>query len=103
MQNKILSLLSLAAKAGKVKSGDLQTEISVKKGEAILVIAAGDASLNTMKHFKDMCAYRKIPIYVYSVKEELGRHIGRNERAVIAVTDYGLGNRLISALEEEKK
>ena len=44
-----LSLAGLAAKAGKVVSGEFATEKAVKTGKAFLVITARDASENTKK------------------------------------------------------
>ena len=42
--SKVLSMLGLAAKAGKVASGEFSTEKEVKSGNACLVIVAEDAS-----------------------------------------------------------
>ena len=41
---KELSLLGLAAKAGKIVSGEFATENAVKAGKAFLVLTAEDAS-----------------------------------------------------------
>ena len=57
MQNKILSLVGLAMKAGKVVSGEFSTEKAVKEGKASLVIVAEDASGNTKKLFLDKCDF----------------------------------------------
>ena len=44
MQNdRVLNLIGLAQKAGKVVSGEFMTEKAVKTGEAALVILAEDA------------------------------------------------------------
>ena len=50
--NKVLSLLGLATKAGKVASGEFSTEKSVKTGKGFLVLVADDASQNTRKKFQ---------------------------------------------------
>ena len=50
--NKVLSLLGLATKAGKIASGEFSTEKSVKSGKGFLVLVAADASENTKKKFK---------------------------------------------------
>ena len=100
MQNKILSLLGLAAKAGRLKSGEFAAENAVKSANAFLVIVAEDASDNTKKHFKDMCSYRDIPFYIYGTKSELGRCIGKESRASIALTDEGFSKGLIAGLRE---
>ena len=52
--SKALSLISLATKAGKTKSGEFATEKEVKTGYAYLVIVATDASDNTKKKFKNI-------------------------------------------------
>ena len=46
-----ISLVGLAAKAGKVVSGEFATEKAVKTQKAFLVIIAQDASENTRKKF----------------------------------------------------
>ena len=56
--SKELSLLGLAAKAGRVVSGEFATEKAVKAGKARLVLVAGDASDNSKKKFSDMCTIR---------------------------------------------
>ena len=52
-QNKIYSLLGLAMRGRNLVSGEFQTEDAVKKGSAMLVIVAEDASANTKKLFHD--------------------------------------------------
>lgn len=97
--DKILSLLGLAKKAGKLKSGEFCVETELKKGRAKLVIVAGDASDNSQKNYKDMCAYRKVPIFTYSDKEALGACIGTEERAAVVLLDEGFANGIIKELE----
>ena len=76
-QNKAMAMLGLAAKAGKVFSGEFSTEKAVKDGRARLVIVAEDASDNTKKQFKNMCTYYRVPIYFLCSKLELGHSIGK--------------------------
>ena len=60
-QNKIYSLLGLAMRGRNLVSGEFQTEDAVKKGSAMLVIVAEDASANTKKLFHDKCSYYEVP------------------------------------------
>ena len=53
--NKALSLIGLATKAGKTVSGEFSTEKSIKTGKGYLAIVAGDSSDNTKKKFRNMC------------------------------------------------
>ena len=85
--NKVLSLLGLATKAGKVASGEFSTEKSVKTGKGFLVLVADDASQNTKKKFQNMCDFYEVPIYFIANKEELGRFCGKEFRASLAVQD----------------
>lgn len=89
-KKKILDLIGLAMKAGKVKSGEFSTEQSVKKGRACLVIVAEDASENTKKMFRDMCRYHHVESFCFSSKIVLGHACGKEMRSSLAVEDEGL-------------
>lgn len=87
--DRVLSLIGLAQKAGKVASGEFSTEKSVKSGKSYLVIVAEDASDNTKKMFSSMCEYYKVPIYFLADKEMLGHYIGKEFRASLSIDDEG--------------
>ena len=86
-KNKILSLLGLATKAGKVVSGEFSTEKAVKSGKGLLVVIAEDASDNTKKKFSNMCHFYEVPLLFVGDKEELGKCTGKEFRASLAVLD----------------
>lgn len=90
IQNKILSYIGLAEKSGNVASGEFSTEKAVREHKAKLVIISEEASENTKKKFIDMCTYRKVPYYIFGMKEELGHAMGKELRATIALLDKGL-------------
>ena len=52
INHKVLSLIGLAMKAGKVVSGEFSTEKAVKTGTAFLVVVAESASGNTKKEIR---------------------------------------------------
>lgn len=97
--DKILSLLGLAARGRNLVSGEFSTEKALKEGKAYLVVVATDASDNTKKMFTNMCVYRDVPIYFYSEKEFLGKAIGKQMRASLAVTDSGMAANIVKKLE----
>ena len=99
-QNKILSLLGLAQKAGKVLSGEFATGMGVKEGRAVMVLVPMDASDNTKKRFSNMCEFYKVPIYFFGTKEQLGHAIGKEMRSSLAITDEGFAKSLIKHLEQ---
>ena len=100
MSDRILSTLGLARRAGKLKSGELAVELCIKKQQAALVIIAEDASINTKKKLKDKCAYRNISCVFYSDKEKLGKAVGTEERAAVALTDNGFAESILKQLTE---
>ena len=75
-QNRALSMLSIAAKAGKVQSGGFLTEKAIQEGVAYFVIIAEDASGNTQKKFMDKCKYYEIP---YTIALTARRSADRSE------------------------
>lgn len=82
-------------------SGEHQTLEAVKKGSAMLVIIAEDASDNTRKRFSDKCTFYEVPVFRYGTREELGRAIGKDMRSSVCVCDEGLANVIIKQLKEE--
>ena len=99
--NKVLSLVTLATKAGKTVSGEFSTEKEVKTGRAALVIVADDASANTKKKFKNMCDFYEVPIYFYKDKDALGHAMGKEFRASLAVLDEGFAKGIMKQLKIE--
>ena len=97
-QSKVLSLGSLATRAGKTASGEFCTEKEVKSGRAFLVLVADDASDNTKKMFTNMCTHYKVPIYLFGTKEELGHAMGQEFRASLSVEDAGFAKTLASRM-----
>lgn len=95
---KVFHLIGLAMKAGKVSSGEFSTEKSVKTGRAALVIVSEEASDNTKKMFTNMCTYYEVPIYFFGKKEELGKAMGREQRASLAVLDDGLAKAIVKQM-----
>ncbi|MCM1540618.1 MAG: ribosomal L7Ae/L30e/S12e/Gadd45 family protein [Blautia sp.] len=100
-QNKIYSLLGIAMRGRNLVSGEYQTLEAVKKGSAMLVVIADDASDNTKKLFSDKCSYYEVPVFRYGTKESLGRAIGKDLRSSVCVCDAGLADTIIKLLEEE--
>jgi len=98
LNNRALSMLGIATKAGKTVTGEFATEKAVKEGTAFLVVVAGDASDNTKKKFKNMCDYYQVTIKVFADKVSLGNACGKEFRASLAVTDAGLANAVVKQI-----
>ena len=98
-ESKILGLLGMAAKAGKLASGEFAAEQALKARKAWLTIVAEDASANTKKKFRDRCGYVSCPILVIGSKQTISHAIGKDERSCIAVLDQGLAAAISRAAE----
>ncbi len=102
-QSKVLSLISLATKAGKTASGEFCTEKEVKSGNAAVVIVADDASDNTKKKFRNMCEFYQVPIYFYADKVSLGHAMGKEFRASLVILDEGFAKGIKKHMDAEGK
>lgn len=99
-QNKILSLLGIAMKGRNLVSGEFQTLEAIRKGSAMLVIIAEDASDNTKKLFSDKCAFYGVPVVTFGRKEEFAAAIGKESlRSSLGVCNAGLADAIIKQLE----
>ena len=98
-RDKVLSLISLATKAGRCTSGEFMTEGQKKSGRASLVVVAEDASDNTKKKFRDMCKFYKVPMIVYGDKDTLGHAMGKQFRASLAILDEGFAKGILKELK----
>lgn len=101
--NKTLQQLGLAMRAGKLISGDEIVLKAVRKGEARLVIVAGDASDNTKKKFRDKCSTYGVRLEEMFDRIQLGNAIGKSERVVLAVTDAKFGQMIAGHLSQNSE
>ncbi len=101
-RDKVLAYLGLGSRAGHTASGEFSVEKSLKQRRARLVLVAEEASENTKKKFRDRCAYRQVPLYIYGTGAELGRACGKDFRISVAVEDEGLAEAMIRQLAQEQ-
>ncbi len=97
--NKALSMISIAAKAGKVVSGGFLCEKAVQEGSACLIIIADNAAKNTRKKFIDKCTYYSVPYVIFGDSNVLGNRIGKESRMTLAITDMGLAKQIAGKLD----
>ncbi len=98
MDKKLLQFLGLCQRAGKLSSGETGVIKSIKDGTSELVIVAEDASENTKKRFNDSAVYYNRKIVVFGNKTDMGRAIGKDDRAVISVNDGGFAKRILEMI-----
>ena len=101
-RERLLSLLGLARRAGKVEPGFDAATTAAREGKAALLLAAGDISEKTVKNLRYEGDRAGIPtVRVQPRMEELGRACG-----VLALTDQGFAKaaqELAEAVTEEKE
>ena len=99
--DKLLNLIGLAKKAGKLEVGEEPVGAAARARHARLILIASDAADNTarrVRRFAEMgqCVWLRVPF----TKRELGQATGRGSAAVAAVTDIGLAVAVVRRLAE---
>ena len=99
--DKLLNLIGLAKKAGKLEVGEEPVGAAARSKHARLILIASDAAENTRrraKHFGDAgeCICLEIP----ATKEALGKALGRTSCALLALTDIGFAEAIAKKLAE---
>lgn len=87
INNKVLGLIGLSMKAGKVSFGADSVENDIVKRKIKLIIIAEDSSNRTKNKFINICNKYNIPIIIDSNIEELSKAIGKNNKAIIGIKD----------------
>lgn len=87
MADKVLSMIGLAHRAGKVQIGAFLTERAIADGSCELIVLAEDTAQNNHKKFSNSAKYEHIPMLVYGTKETLAHALGRENTVVAGVTD----------------
>lgn len=101
-EQKLMNLLGMAQKAGKVISGDfvVTKELSdERKCRIKLLIVAGDATTETLKKMQGLIGQRNIELRRALDKESLGHCIGKEYRATAAITDEGFAKALLKLID----
>ena len=105
MKNKILSLLGIARRAGRLAPGHDAAIESIVKNRAVLCILCSDASTRLEREMRHACSYenKNIPVEKadFDIKE-LSAAIG-TKAAVITVNDDGFAKKLITLFKTNTK
>ncbi len=94
-KEKILSLIAIANKARKVFSGEFMCLEQIRMGEAEIIIVASDSGKNCKKKFKNKANYYELPYLELASKAELGKMLGKGEKAVLVINDEGFKNEIL--------
>src|SRR5699024_7328069 len=101
MMDKILNLLGIAKRAGRLTTGEEKTIESVRGRSAKIVFLASDAGASTSKKIRDKCSYYDIPLIDEYTNAELSQATGASNRVVLSITDPGFSKRCWSSRRKE--
>lgn len=93
--SKLLGLIGIATKAGKVVSGTEIVNENIKNKKAKLVIIAEDCSEKTKSNFEYTCNQYSIKHIIYENIASLSKAIGKDNRAVICIKDKGFAEQIL--------
>ncbi len=95
MNNRLLSLLGLARKSGKLAAGYDAAAEAAAKGRARLILLAGDAAPRTRRNVLQWAEqYRVEVVSVGESKDQIGMAIGAAGTGVISVQDAGFAAKI---------
>jgi ribosomal protein L7Ae-like RNA K-turn-binding protein len=100
--SKVLHMLSIARKAGKLEVGEEPAGAAARAHQAKLLIIAKDAAENTYRRVRNFANVGNTTwVSVPYTKAELGGAIGRTSCALIAVMDVGIAASIVRNLAAE--
>lgn len=98
-KNRVLGMLGISAKAGKVVCGNDATIEDIERHKVKLVIVAEDSSEKTKKNMKYVCDKNKIPILEFGKIDEISRTIGKSNKAIIGIKSKSLSEAIKKLVE----
>ena len=100
--SNILHLVSIARKAGRVEPGEEPTIAAARAKNAKLILVAQDAAENTFRRVRHVGqSTNTLWVSVPYDKAALGRAIGRDSTAMLALTDVGLAAAILRGLAQD--
>lgn len=95
INNKVLGLIGLAMKAGKVSFGADSVEESIMRKKVKLVIISKESSERTKNKFKEICEKNKLPVIIDWDIESLSNAIGKNNKAILGIKDANFAESIL--------
>jgi ribosomal protein L7Ae-like RNA K-turn-binding protein len=92
-ERRLLDLLGLAARAGRVVSGTDAVRKGVREGELALVLLAGDASPAQRAKLLPLLAARRVRHRSLLSRAQLGFAIGRAPVSAVGIADHNFARR----------
>ena len=93
--DRVLGMLGLCARAGKLITGEKACVQAIRSGAARAAVLDGAASDNAVKAVSQACQSHGVPL-LRTETFALGEAIGKPSRMAAAVTDAGFAARLVA-------
>ena len=101
--DKILHLLGIARKAGRLEAGEEPVGACARAHQARLILVTGDAAENSARRAAHFAEAGQVPwVCLPHSKGEVGAAVGRSACAMLAVTDAGLASALAEQLAQRE-
>jgi len=102
--DRSLALLGMAKKAGRLAVGGDAASTAARRGEAVLIITADDASEGSKRRAKTNAEANGVEFMIVPFTMfELGRTAGRGSPGTIAFLDKGLADGFKKRLAEQRR
>ena len=101
-EQKILSLLGMARRAGRLSLGHDAAEEAIVKNKAKLCLCCADASARLQREMRHNCSYahKSIPYFTATFSMAALSHAIGSKAAVVTVDDAGFAAKLTSLLQQ---
>ncbi|CAM2831018.1 L7Ae/L30e/S12e/Gadd45 family ribosomal protein [Fructilactobacillus fructivorans] len=90
--NKVLNLLGIARRAGKIISGEGIVLNAIKNRKVNYLFIASDCGASTKKKFLDKSKFYEVPVNTGMLKDDLSEAIGM-KRSIVAIEDKGFSKK----------
>ncbi len=97
---RILGMLGISAKAGKIVCGTDATIQDIQRNKVSLVIVAENASEKTKKNIKYICDKNGVTILEFGNIDEISKTIGKSNKAIIGIKSKSLSNEIEKLIKE---
>lgn len=98
---KLINIISIACRAGKVISGEFVIEKTLNgKNNVKLLLLASDVATATKEKYEKLSQNSKTLLrYTELTKDEMANSIGKTDRAAIAICDEGFKKAILKILD----
>lgn len=100
-ETKILGLIGLCKKAGKIVAGAALCEREIRARKSELIIIACDISNTSLKAITDICNHYSVRYIICCDMNSLGKAVGAaGDRSVISVNDKGFSDAILKKIDD---